>query len=219
MSTAKNPRDPKKSRALLIGGVLLAAVVGGYLASSTDRQGELQAASGPAKPGEFQYAVGTPTPGQTAPDFYRKASDGSNFSLADYRGKTVMLYFHEGSGCQPCWDQIKDIEKNWAQFEARGIDAFVSISGDPLSALQRKVKLEELRTPVLSDPGMEVSSLYTTNKYGMMGEGYNGHSFILVGPEGRIQWRADYGGAPQYNMFVPVPNLMADMHRDMQEGS
>lgn len=49
------------------------------------------------------------------------------------------------------------------------------------------------------------------DKYGMMGESTNGHTFIIVGPDGKIKWRADYGGAPDYTMYVPVENLLAHM--------
>ena len=31
----------------------------------------------------------------------------------------------------------------------------------------------------------------------MMGDMRDGHSFVLVGPDGVIRWRADYGGSPQ----------------------
>ncbi len=45
----------------------------------------------------------------------------------------------------------------------------------------------------------------------MMGDDRDGHSFILVGPDGTIRWRADYGGAPKYSMYVPVQRLLADL--------
>jgi peroxiredoxin Q/BCP len=53
----------------------------------------------------------------------------------------------------------------------------------------------------------------------MMGAGQDGHSFILVGPDGLIKWRADYGGAPKYTMYVPVSNLLADMRAGIKGGS
>jgi len=45
----------------------------------------------------------------------------------------------------------------------------------------------------------------------MMGTGADGHTFILVGPDGTIRWRADYGGAPNYTMYVPPTQLLADL--------
>lgn len=170
-------------------------------------------------PGQFAFQVGTPGPGQPAPPFQLASTNGSSFNLATLRGQTVLLYFQEGVMCQPCWDQLKDIEANFSQLQALGIDQVVSITTDPLNALQQKAELEGLSTPVLSDPTLAVSQAYTTNKYGMMGERYNGHSFLLVGPDGRIQWRADYGGAPNYTMYVPLPNLIADLRQGLQGGS
>lgn len=113
--------------------------------------------------------------------------------------------------CQPCWNQIKDIEAQMPQLQALGIDRMVTITSDELGSLKQKVADEGLTTPVLSDPNLAVSKTYGTNNYGMMGSSYNGHSFIVVGPDGRILWRADYGGAPKYTMYVPVQNLFADM--------
>ncbi|MGH3449923.1 MAG: redoxin domain-containing protein, partial [Haloechinothrix sp.] len=113
--------------------------------------------------------------------------------------------------CQPCWDQLKDIEKNWGEFQALGIDRIVSITTDPLDALKQKVAIERLSTPLLSDPGVGVSKTYEANKYGMMGNSMNGHSFIVVDKEGVVAWRRDYGAAPKYTMYVPVQNLLADL--------
>jgi hypothetical protein len=52
----------------------------------------------------------------------------------------------------------------------------------------------------------------------MMGKNYNGHSFIVVGPDGIIKWRADYGGSPNYTMYLPIANLISDMSKGLDEG-
>ncbi len=92
----------------------------------------------------------------------------------------------------------------------------VSVTGNELDDLGLKASDEGLRTPVLADPGLRQSTAWGTNKYGMMGTSANGHSFIVVGPDGRIRARADYGGAPNYTMFVPVPDLVADLRRELE---
>lgn len=45
----------------------------------------------------------------------------------------------------------------------------------------------------------------------MMGDSRDGHSFVLIGPDGNILWRADYGGAPNYTMYLPVERLLTDL--------
>ena len=159
----------------------------------------------------YTFAVGNPGPGEQAPPITLQSTDGSIFDLSAQRGKTVLLFFQEGLACQPCWDQIKDIESNMKQFQSLGINTIVSITSDPLDALKQKVADEGLSTPILYDPNLAVSRTYDANKYGMMGESSDGHTFIVVGPDGSIRWRADFGGAPNYTMYVPISTLIADM--------
>lgn len=130
----------------------------------------------------------------------------------------MLLYFQEGIMCQPCWDQISAIEANFADFEALGIDEMVSITSDDLDLLQQKVADEGLETPVLSDPDLALADDYNANQYGMMGTSRYGHSFVVVGPDGRIQWRADYGGAPDYTMYLEPAQLLDDLRTGLQEG-
>jgi len=163
--------------------------------------------------------VGSPGPGEQAPAIQLPSPAGGKFDVASQRGKTVLLYFQEGLTCQPCWDQLKDIQSKSGQFQALGIDTIVSITTDPLKALHQKVTDEGLTIPVLSDPELVASRAYTANGYGMMGASRDGHTFIIVGPDGRIRWRADYGGAPNYTMYVPVPNLIADIRAGLNGGS
>ncbi len=161
--------------------------------------------------GAYPYQVGSPGRGQAAPAFSLAASTGGKVSLSAYRGKTVLLFFQEGLTCQPCWTQITDLEKHTAQLRAAGIGQVVSVTSDPITQITQKTRDMGLSTPVLSDPGLAVSQKYHANAYGMMGSSRDGHTFILVGPDGTIRWRADYGGPPKYTMFLPTTALLADV--------
>ena len=188
-----------------VAAVAVAAVVAGLFAIYH------KSSSSPSGAGAYPYQVGSPGPGQAAPEFTLAASTGGNISLSAYRGKTVLLFFQEGLTCQPCWDQITDLQKRAAQLKVAGIGQVVSITSDPVSAITTKAHDMGLTVPVLSDPGLAVSQAYHANGYGMMGASRDGHTFILVGPDGTIEWRADYGGAPKYTMFLPTTSLLADM--------
>lgn len=118
--------------------------------------------------------------------------------------------------CQPCWDQARDIATHFSRFTSLGIDTAVTITTDPIDVLKQRTDDLALPFPVLSDPDLAVSSAYHANDYGMMGRHSDGHTFIVVGPDGRIRWRADYGGAPNYTMYVPIENLTADMRRGLR---
>jgi hypothetical protein len=49
---------------------------------------------------------------------------------------------------------------------------------------------ESISTPALSDRSLAVSKSYNANKYGMMGKSRDGHTFIIVGAAGKIEWLA-----------------------------
>jgi len=201
-----------RRRGMTIGVAILVifAVVVLYLIyqGSQDKQSATAGGSG------YPHAVGQPRAGATAPAFTLASGNGGQVSLTDFRGKTVLLYFQEGLSCQPCWDQITDLEKNHTQLRTAGVDTVVSITTDPADLIGRKVTDEKLSTPVLSDPTLQVSRAYQANQYGMMGDMRDGHSFVLVGPDGVIRWRADYGGAPDYTMFLPTARMLADLARE-----
>lgn len=159
---------------------------------------------------KYPYQVGQPGAGSIAPAIHLTKTDGGTFDLSAYKGKSVLLFFQEGLACQACWDQLKDMENKKSEFHALGIDTFVNITSDPMSALQQKAKDEQYTSLVVADPTLEVSRAYHTTDYGMHPDA-NGHSFVLVGPDGRIHWRGDYGGAPNYTMYVPIDTLIADI--------
>lgn len=157
------------------------------------------------------YAVGSPGVGDVAPGFTMTSTDGDTVSLSDYAGKSALLYFHEGLGCQPCWDQMRFLDEAKGELTAAGVDEVVTITSGPVELLAQKMDDDGLQSLALADTKMDVIKEYRANDYGMMGDSRAGHSFILVGPDGTIQWRADYGGAPDYTMFVSVADLLADM--------
>jgi peroxiredoxin Q/BCP len=159
--------------------------------------------------------VTDPAAGEPAPGFALPGTDGTTFDLSAYRGETILLYFHEGLMCQPCWDQIMEIEQNWDQYKAFGIDRIVSVTNDPLDLVQQKVKDDGIDSLVLADPDLAVTRVYGANQYGMMSGSKAGHTFLLIDENGTILWRADYGGPPRYTMFVPTEHLIAQMREGM----
>ena len=192
----------KVGGAIVAGIALLAVVYFGNTSGGTAQPGEA---------GRYHFDVASPATGELAPDFALPSTTGGTVRLSDYRGKNVLLYFQEGIGCEGCWTQIQDIQRDMREFKGMGIDTMLTVTTNPLSGLKQKVADEGLTLPVLSDETFSASRAYNATKYGMMAGSADGHTFILVGPDGRIRWRADYGGPPNYTMYVPVGNLIADI--------
>lgn len=180
-----------------------------------------QRGSSDSSSGVNRFEVGRPGPGEAAPDFTLAATDGSTFSLSEARGEDVLLFFQEGLGCQPCWDNMQEIESRMEDFKALGVDRMMTITTDQLNHSQEKVAAVGLRFPVLADEQAEVSRTYEMPRYGMHPTSNTkpGHSFVLVDADGVIAWRADYGGAPNYTMFVPVDDMLTDLRQALRGNS
>lgn len=193
----------------VVAGVAVLAIV--YVANTSGAS-----SAQPGVAGQYRFDVASPATGAVAPSFSLPSTTGGTVNLAAYRGKSVLLYFQEGIGCEGCWTQLKDIQSHWSDFKVLGIDAVMTITTNPLDALKQKVADEGITLPVLSDESFTVSHAYNATAYGMMAGSADGHTFILVGPDGRIRWRADYG---DYTMYIPISNLIADIKAGEQVGT
>lgn len=197
-----------KSKNLITGFLLIGALLLFSFLAVANRPGS---SSADKKNSAFPYAVANPSKGAMAPDFTLPSTKGGTVKLSDYKGKTVLLFFHEGIGCQPCWDQIRDLENDQTKLKAAGIDQLLTITSGPTRLIAQKMADDRLSAIALGDTNLAISKIYNANQYGMMGDSRDGHSFVLVGPDGKIDWRADYGGPPKYTMYVPINQILSDM--------
>lgn len=198
-------RDLKRNVAgvMILGVIILVAAVA-YSNSSENSTSKPDSS-------RFPYAVAKPASGTIAPDFSLPSTKGGTVKLSDYKGKAVLLFFHEGIGCQPCWDQIRDLELNQSQLKSAGVDQLLTITSGPTRLIKQKMADDGLSAVALADTNLKISKIYNANQFGMMGDSRDGHTFILIGPDGKIDWRADYGGPPKYTMYVPIAQLLQDI--------
>ncbi len=147
-------------------------------------------------------------PGDLAPAFTLPDVDGNEVSLADYRGRKVVVYFYPAASTPGCTKQACDFRDNLAELEQAGIDV-VGISPDKPAKLAKFRDAERLTFPLLSDP--ERTVLTEWGAYGektMYGKKVTGviRSTFLVDEEGRIE-------LAQYN--VRATGHVAKLRRDL----
>ncbi|MFF0453007.1 thioredoxin-dependent thiol peroxidase [Nocardia africana] len=147
-------------------------------------------------------------PGDPAPDFTLPDADGKPVSLADYRGRKVIVYFYPAASTPGCTKQACDFRDNLAELNEAGLDV-LGISPDKPAKLAKFRDNEKLTFPLLSDPDREV--LQEWGAYGektMYGKRITGviRSTFLVDEQGIIQ-------AAQYN--VRATGHVAKLRRDL----
>ncbi len=156
-------------------------------------------------------SVPTLQAGQEAPQIrLDSVVNGTTFDLSSYQNKSdVLLFFNEGLSCNPCLRQMIDIDKAYSAFNQMGLTV-VSITADSPSSLSTWAHNSGIsRMMVLSDSSLQVDKSYDTlgPGTGSMHEGMApGHTFILVGKDGKVLWREDYGIS---TMYVPMSQLEA----------
>lgn len=126
-----------------------------------------------------------------APAFTLPDTSGGTVSLADYRGKNVILYFSEGAGCQACLVQMADIEKKKSEYDAANF-VVLPIVMNTKEQITADMAANGVKTPFLLDDGV-VSTEYKTIGKGMHA-GLPGHSFVVIDAAGVQRWFGEYPG-------------------------
>jgi peroxiredoxin Q/BCP len=93
--------------------------------------------------------------GDPAPDFQLPDSTGKPVSLADYRGRSVVVYFYPAASTPGCTTQACDFRDSLAELNDAGFQV-LGISPDKPAKLAKFAADEGLTFPLLSDENREV---------------------------------------------------------------
>ena len=124
--------------------------------------------------------------GAPAPDFTLRDQDGEKVSLADFRGRKVLLVFYPGDFSPVCGDQFSIYQEVKPEIAAKGVE-LIGISVDSFfahKAFQEKLGFD---TTLLSDfePKGEVARAYGSYLDGL---GFANRTLVLVDEEGTVAW-------------------------------
>jgi peroxiredoxin len=87
----------------------------------------------------------------------------------------------------------------------------LAISPDPVTAWRQDGGALGIAVPMLSDPGNTVWMKYGIPGW-MMATGEPGHTFFLVGSDGKIAWLRDYGAMEHGGaMYVPPQEIASQL--------
>jgi peroxiredoxin Q/BCP len=98
-------------------------------------------------------------PGDPAPDFTLPTADGGRLSLADLRGRKVVLYAYPAAMTPGCTTQACDFRDSMASLQGAGYQV-VGISPDKPAKLAKFVERDAITFPLVGDEDKEVLTAY-----------------------------------------------------------
>ncbi|MCU0915771.1 MAG: thioredoxin-dependent thiol peroxidase [Planctomycetes bacterium] len=126
--------------------------------------------------------------GDKAPSFSLKDQEGKTVSLADFKGRKLLIYFYPKADTPGCTKQACSVRDAVTELAGHNVAA-VGISPDPPASQKKFDGKYQLGFPLLSDPDHEVAQTYGAwGKKSMYGKTYEGiiRSSLLIDEKGRI---------------------------------
>lgn len=127
--------------------------------------------------------------GDAAPEFRATADDGRTVSLADYRGKNLILYFYPKANTSGCTNESIQFRDALPKFRALNAE-IVGCSGDTVEAQTRFKQKYSLNFPLLADTEFDVVEAYGARRMkSFYGKSFLGivRSTFWIGPDGTIR--------------------------------
>ncbi|MFE0643128.1 thioredoxin-dependent thiol peroxidase [Streptomyces sp. NPDC058877] len=128
-------------------------------------------------------------PGDTAPAFTLPDADGNEVSLADHKGRKVIVYFYPAALTPGCTKQACDFTDNLALLTEAGYDV-IGVSPDKPEKLAKFREKENLTVTLVGDPEkttLEAYGAFGEKKlYGKLVKGVI-RSTIVVDEDGKVE--------------------------------
>ena len=129
-----------------------------------------------------------PGVGDKAPSFKLPRDGGGSISLADFKGKKLVLYFYPRADTPGCTREAIDFSRLGKEF-AKAATVVVGVSADPVKAQDAFKVKHGLSVPLLSDETHKMLAAYGAwGKKSMYGKTFMGviRRTFLIGADGRI---------------------------------
>lgn len=129
-----------------------------------------------------------PQQGQKAPDFTLPRDGGGTVSLADYKGRKLVLFFYPKADTPGCTTEAVAFTAHKRAF-ARAETDIVGVSADPVKAQDKFRDKHDLKVPLGSDESLEMLTAYGVwGEKSMYGRKFMGvrRTTVLIDRDGRV---------------------------------
>ncbi len=151
--------------------------------------------------------------GEQAPDFTLYSSDKKAVSLADYKGKNVVLLFFPMAFTGVCTTELCSMRDNIGDYEA--LDAEVlAISVDSPFTLDKFKSEQKLNFPLLSDFNKEVSKAYNAlyEKFVFDLKGVSKRSAFVIDKAGILRYAEVLENSGELPNFEAVKETLSSLN-------
>ena len=127
--------------------------------------------------------------GDKAPEFSAVTQDGTSVSLADFKGKNVILYFYPRDDTPGCTKEACAFRDDFAEFKKKGA-VVLGISTDSAKSHAKFVEKFNLPFILLADEDKKIVQAYGAwGQKSFLGKKYMGTHRVtfLIGPDGLIK--------------------------------
>lgn len=127
--------------------------------------------------------------GKTAPAFTLTDAQGAKVSLADFKGKDVIVYFYPKDDTPGCTKEACGFRDHWSALKKQGV-VVLGISPDDAAAHAKFIAKYGLPFQLLSDPERKVMAKYGAWGEKMMyGKKTTGviRSTVWIGADGKVR--------------------------------
>jgi thioredoxin-dependent peroxiredoxin len=127
--------------------------------------------------------------GDQAPDFTAPTNGGGTISLAELKGRYLVLYFYPRDNTPGCTVEACGFRDRFDQFKKKGA-VVLGVSTDPVKSHDKFVEQFNLPFMLLADEDKKIVQAYGVwGKKTFMGRKFMGTNRMtfLIGPDGRIK--------------------------------
>jgi len=122
--------------------------------------------------------------GNIAPDFTLKDGEGNDWTLSNYKGRTVVLLFYPGDNTPVCTAQLCSVRDHWSEYQATGAEV-VGISTDTVESHSGFAEKHSLPLRLLSDGDRKVSEMYDMRSWL---PGRSARGVVVIDGNGKIAY-------------------------------
>lgn len=124
------------------------------------------------------FFMENPLIGQTAPDFTLKTVNGAKVNMTKFRDNKSAIIFFWATWCPHCREALKELNKDLAKIEGKGIQVILVDVGEGEKEVQRYMERNKIGATVFLDQETSLS-----DPYGIIGV----PTFVLVDSKGVVR--------------------------------